>query len=353
VKTVSEYIVKADLILTAKGFEPDRTLRIRDGRIVDIENISVSNDSEELFDFTGYTVTPCFCDYHLHVFNKEPGKHDEAIRALNKHGITTVFDGGSQDIYSIEIKDTVNNNLEIKSAGNAIYKKDSYGKYIGHGVDTVREAEQLIDKLLETGADYIKIINSGIYLPENNKITEGGFSLNDLKAIADHAKSGGLDVACHANGEKAVDDAVKSGMSYLIHGLYASDKSLENMAEKGIAFIPTINAFAGLKYISKSKESQANIDRAVYGHIQTIQRAFDKGVKVLPGSDAGPDYIPYGSSYHEELLMLQKAGIPVENILSSAIAKQIEQGAQADFLVLDGLDVKKVFIRGKCTLDNI
>jgi imidazolonepropionase-like amidohydrolase len=352
VNTVSEYIVKADSILTEKGFDTIKALHIKDGCIVDMDDMSVSDDSTELFDFTGYTVTPCFCDYHIHLFRKEPVNAGEISNALNKHGITTAFDGGSPDLYAMEIKDRVKNNLEIKSAGHAIYKKGSYGKYIGQGVETVREAEQLIDKMINDGADYIKIINSGIYHPDNNKISEGGFSLNDLRAIVNYANSKGLDVACHANGEKAVEDAVQSGVMYLIHGLYASDTSIQIMAKKGVAFIPTINAFASLKNISKSKESQHNIDSAVENHLKTVKNAFDKGVNVLLGSDAGPDFIPLGSSYHDEMLMLQKAGIPVESILSAAITCQLETGAPADFLVLDGLDVKKVFLKGKCIVDN-
>ena len=351
-KIVSEYIVKADSVLNEKGFDTVKALHIKDGCIVDMDDMSVSDDSTELFDFTGYTVTPCFCDYHIHLFRKEPVNAGEISNALNKHGITTVFDGGSQDHYSLEMKHTIKNSLEIMSSGHAIYKQGSYGKYIGQGVETVREAEQLVDTLIKDGADYIKIINSGIYHPDNENISEGGFSRNDLRAIVDYAKSKGLDVACHANGEKAVEDAAKSGVMYLIHGLYASDTSIEIMAKKGIALIPTINAFASLKNMLKSKKSQDNIERAVENHMKTVKSAFDKGVKVLPGSDAGPDFIPYGSSFHGELLMLQKAGIPVESILSAAITSHLETGAQADFLVLDGLDVKKVFLKGKCIVKN-
>lgn len=350
--TESEYIIKADSILTKKGFESDKGLRIRDGLIVDINYIPVFDASTELLDFTSYTVTPCFCDYHLHLFRKESAKQDEVVKELNKHGITRVLDGGSQDLYSLEIKDIIKNSLEIKAAGHVIYKQGRYGNFIGQGIETVREAKQLIDKLLEAGADYIKIINSGIYLPDKNKISEGGFSLNDLIAIVDYAKSGGLDVACHANGEQAVEDAVNSGVSFLIHGLEASYKSIAMMAEKGTAFIPTIIAFASLKKISKSKESRDNINRAVENHMKTVRKAYDEGVKVLPGSDAGPDFIPYGLSYKDELLLFQKAGIPAEDILSSAIIGQFERGSHADFLVMDGLDVKKVFIRGTCIVDN-
>ena len=347
-----DFIVKTDSILTKKGFESDIALRIRDGRIIDINDISVFDASAEQIDFTNYTVTPCFCDYHLHLFNTDHAQQDKVVRELNTYGITTVCDGGSKDLSSLEIKNTIIKSMEIKSAGYAIYKQGSYGKNIGQGVETLREATQLIDRLVESGADYIKIVNSGIYNPANNKISEGGFSLNDLRAIVDYAKARGAAVACHANGEQAVEDAVNSGVSFLIHGLDVSDTSLASMAKQGTAFIPTMNAFMSLRKISKTKEELNNIDRAVENHIKTVNSAYDRGVKVLPGSDAGPDIIPYGLSFHKELLMFQKAGIPVESILSSAITRQFERGAQADFLIIDGLDVKKVYLQGECIVDN-
>jgi len=352
VLNVIDFIVKTDSILTNKGFESDIALRIRDGHIIDINDISVFDASVEQIDYTNYSVTPCFCDYHLHLFNKEHAEQDKVVKELNTHGINTVCDGGSKDLYSLEIKNTIKKSMEITSAGYAIYKQGSYGTYIGQGVETHREATQLINKLVESGADYIKIVNSGIYNPENNKISEGGFSLNDLRAIVDYAKARGVAVACHANGEQAVEDAVNAGVSFLIHGLDVSDKVLAKMANQKTAFIPTINAFASLKKISKTKEALNNIDRAVEKHIKTVTSAYDRGVKVLPGSDAGADFIPYGSSFHEELLMFQKAAIPVESILLSAITRQFERGEQADFLVLDGLDVKKVYLHGECIVDN-
>ena len=347
-----DVIVKTDSILTEKGFKSDRVLRIRDGRISGINDISVCDASLEQIDFTNYTVTPCFCDYHLHLFNKHRAEQDKVFSKLNTYGINTVCDGGSKDLCALQMKNTIKKNMEMKSAGYAIYKQGSYGKYIGQGVETVREATRLIDTLLEAGADYIKLVNSGIYDPDNNKISEGGFSLNDLRAIVDYAKARGVAVACHANGEKAVEDAVNSGVSFLIHGLGVSDMSLSHMAKQSTAFIPTINAFTCLRKISKTKEALHNIDRAVEHHIKTVKIAYDRGVRVLPGSDAGPDFIPYGSSFHEELLTFQKAGIPVESILSSAITRQFERGEQADFLVLDGLDIKKVYLHGECIVDN-
>ena len=70
---------------------------------------------------------------------------------------------------------------------------------------------------------------------------------------------------------------------------------------------------------------------------------------VLPGSDSGPHFIPYGKAYHEELGLFKKAGLSEEYILSSAVANQFRTGMQADFLVIKGLEIEKIFILGEPT----
>jgi hypothetical protein len=119
------------------------------------------------------------------------------------------------------------------------------------------------------------------------------------------------------------------------------------MAERNIALIPTVNAFAGLSCITSDPEIQRNITRAAEGHLLTIKKAVDRGVRVLPGSDSGPRFIPYGRAYHEELGLFKKAGLSDKYILSSAVVSQFRTGMQADFLVLKGLEIEKIFIRGE------
>ncbi|MDD1750219.1 MAG: hypothetical protein LUO89_10130, partial [Methanothrix sp.] len=138
-----------------------------------------------------------------------------------------------------------------------------------------------------------------------------------------------------------------AGVSAIVHGLYISEGTLDMMAKKKIAFIPTAQAFAGLSGLTSEPEMQTRIANAVEGHLFTINKAVGRGVMVLPGSDSGPHFIPYGKAYHKELDLFKKAGLSNEYILSSAVINQFRAGLQADFLVLKGLEIEKIFIRGE------
>lgn len=342
-----EYMLTADAILTKTGFAAGRALKIKDGYIDRMDNARSCDAEIKVLDFTGCRITPCFCDYHLHFFRRDAAEADNIARVLMSHGIISARDGGSRDLYGFEMKESVSDKLDIKTAGHALYKKGTYGGYIGRGVDTVPEARDIIDKLTEYGADYIKIINSGVYEPDTGEISEGGFTCRELNGIVQYAQSKGLVAACHANGEKAVREAVQAGVSMIIHGMGVTDETLTLMAEKGTAFIPTVNAFESLKRISTDPDTLKHVEQTVASHLSAISRAFDRGVKVLPGSDAGPAFIPYGTSFHEEMRFFQKAGLPVEKILLSAVQGAFAQGGKADFLVLRGLEVERVFIGGQ------
>jgi hypothetical protein len=342
-----EYMLTADAILTETGFAAGRAIKIIDGYIDLIDNDLISDTGIKVLNFAGCTIISCFCDYHLHFFRRDSAEAESITGDLISHGIISVVDGGSKDLYSFELKESLSHKLDIKTAGCALYKKGTYGGYIGKGVDTVQEAQAIIEELAEYGADYIKIINSGLYEPDTGKVSEGGFTCHELKGIVQYAQSKGLDTACHANGEKAVQQAVQAGVSMIIHGLGIADETLSLMAEKGTVFIPTVNAFESLKKISTGRDALKHIEKTVSSHVSAISRAFDMGVKVLPGSDAGPAFIPYGTSFRKEIQFFQKAGIPQDDILLSAAQGPLKQGGRADFLVLRGLQVEKVFVGGR------
>jgi imidazolonepropionase-like amidohydrolase len=347
VEARSEYTVIADSILTDRGLVPDRALKIKDGCIEDINSVQSVRSTGPVLDFTGYTVSPFFCDFHLHFFERNPYKDKNITNTFAAYGISEVYDGGARDIQNLEAKGTGKNQLIIRRAGCALYRKGTYGNYIGKGVSDIQGAEKLINRLIQFGADYIKVINSGVFRPDKDDISVGGFDFHELKHIVTYAKAAGLDVFCHANGEKAVREAVDAGVSSIIHGLRISSETLSLMAERGISFIPTVNAFASLRKVTKNRHGELNIERAVDKHLSVINKAVDKGVHVLPGSDAGASFIPYGESHQDELLLFQKAGLPLEKILMSTVAGYFEKGKKADFLVLENLKVKSVFSCGR------
>lgn len=339
----ADYIFSPFMDYPAKGY-----ILVNNGIIENIsENLPVCHGMRH-FDFIGYTVSPFFCDYHLHFPVSALASSDKIAGTLLQNGINKVLEGGDCHLSGMEMKKLLKDRLEVKTAGYAIYKKGTYGKFIGKGVEGFREARGLIDNLCEQGVDYIKIINSGIFKPETATVTPGGFEKKELAEIVRYAKELGLDIFCHANGAGKIHEAVSAGVSVIIHGLHVSDETLAMMTEKAVAFIPTVNAFAGLCSIKSDQETKTNIERAVEGHLLTINKAADRGVKVLPGSDSGPHFIPYGKAYHKELALFRKAGLSDEYILSSAVTGQFRAGMKADFLVLKGIDIEKVFIHGEC-----
>jgi imidazolonepropionase-like amidohydrolase len=200
--------------------------------------------------------------------------------------------------------------------------------------------------LISEGIDYLKIVQSGIYDPESDRVTAGGFAPGDLAAMIAYARSKGLAIFCHANGARAVSEAVQAGVSAIIHGLQVLDETLSEMARKKIAFIPTLHAFKSLHHLYSGEEARRNISRALDGHMAAAMKAYEAGVKVLPGSDAGPQFIPYGDSFISELALLLRSGMPYDAIIRSASAGPLQKLQDADFLVLEGLKIREIILRG-------
>lgn len=342
VETDSEYVVISDAVLAESGFITDRAVRIKEGFITDIIPRGRINNNLTVLDFSGYRIAPCFCDRHLHFFQKNRENIEGIIHVLKSNGITNVCDGGDPHGYGMEVKKSLKDGLAVQTAGYALYKKGTYGRYIGRAVASLKEAEYMIESLYQRGADYIKVVNSGVFSPADATLSSGGFALAELKQIVAFAGARGLSVVCHANGDDAVRDAVKAGVSTIVHGLGVSSESLAIMAETEISFIPTLNAFASLASIDSEKQPRKKIREAVARHLVALMEASDRGVKVLPGSDAGPAVIPYGTSFLRELDLFEKAGMSIENILLSAAAERLIPGAPADFLILEGLNVQRV-----------
>lgn len=346
-----DFIVKAKGILCS-GVRANEIcyLRVKDGLIQAISDNISGFFNAEIIDFSTLTLSPCFCDHHLHFIGQAKAFAESIGNSLLRHGINRAYEGGDKGLAGLSVKETLNGMPEIMTAGYALYKRGGYGSAIGRAVDGPVDAFEAINELISCHVDYIKIINSGRYEPESGLISTGGFKATELMNIVDYAKERGLEVYCHANGETAVTEAVAAGVSAIVHGLYADDETFAEMADRSIAFIPTVHAFQSLISIAKTDTARLNIEQTVNAHLSAINRAFQLGVRVLPGSDSGPSFIPYGTAFVEELRLFIRTGIPFEEVIRSAAAAVLTEGARADFVLLDGLSVKHVVFRGQFLL---
>jgi len=342
------FIIKAKgLLCSGEGAHEICYLRVRDGMIQEISNDRAGFSNDEIIDFSTLTLSPCFCDFHLHFAEQTKAVTESIGNSLLRHGISRAYEGGDKGLTGLSVKKTLRGMPEIMTSGYALFKRGGYGRAIGRSVANPAEAVAAINELLSYQVDYIKIIHSGVYDPETGQISAGGFEEAELIHIVDYAREKGLAVYCHANGDRAVREAVGANVTAIIHGLHVSDATLSAMAENNVAFIPTVNAFQSLFAIAKTGASKLNIEKTVDAHLSAVNRAYEHKVRVLPGSDSGPTFIPYGSAYINELGLFLRAGIPFDDVIQSAAAGRLTEGAPADFVLLEGMSVNHVVFRGE------
>jgi len=341
-------LIRADRVIGRGDASPHmNAVLIKGGLIEDILSEDSVPAHTKIYDFPGHVIAPFFCDYHLH-FSSSAGLSTAGIAdRLLAHGINKAFEGGDAIGAGLTAKKNLADRLEILSSGFGIYREGGYGKSIGRGVKDIEQAKSEIEALISAGADYVKVVHSGIYDPEDDRITAGGFERRELGEIIAYVRDRGLPVFCHANGTEAVQEAVDLGASAIIHGLQVSEETLSLIADKRVMFIPTLQAFQSLRSRAASDVSLRNLEEAVEGHMAAVGRAHAMGVKVMPGSDAGPPFIPYGSFFCDELWLLMKAGIPFEDVLRNASARAIKRDQQADLLILEGFEIRHVVRRGE------
>jgi len=313
----------------------NNTILINDGSIEDIIPADAVPRQVNVCDFPGHVISPYLCDYHLHFPALERNSFARVAERLLAHGIGKAYECGDAAGTGLKAKKELCGNRDVVSAGQGLYKTGAYGKYRGRGVTGIEDARRAIEALISGGVDYIKIVHSGIYDPQADRITEGGFERSELREMIAYAQDNGLRVFCHANGAAAVREAVEEGASAVIHGLHVSDDTLSEMHDKKVLFIPALQAFRSIGRLPISSAAKNNLERATDGHLAAVSRAYEKVVTVLPGSDAGPQAIPYGASFIDELRLIVKAGISYDEVMNIASVSPLERSQQADLLILE------------------
>ncbi|MBI4733561.1 MAG: amidohydrolase family protein [Rubrobacteridae bacterium] len=382
-------IIKADALFDpVKGFIEDASVLVENGFIDrvfggedfdGIEKIVTDNPLIHIVEFREHFISPPFCDYHLHfplpasspldtlrnsstisrdtsiavesdryiesqaksngnLFDFEVNNHQSGlgtiVNQLKRCGIASAYEAGDKRLAGLQIKSQIKNDVDLNTSGYALYKSGGYGSFLGRAISKISEAKSVIDELCRLKVDFIKVINSGILDPKTGTITPGGFDANELAAIIEHAIDKGLAVHCHANGDNAIRECIEAGSTAIVHGFFASDETLDLMVSRNVSFIPTIAALKRLELIYDDPVSTCSIGALVDRHSDVVRRAFKKGVRVLPGSDSGPDFIPYGTAYLEELKLLMRAGLTFSEVLSRAVADPLQPGKPANFMIL-------------------
>jgi len=183
-----------------------------------------------------------------------------------------------------------------------------YGSFIGAVYADLGEYTRLVVSHRQKGADFIKIMISGLMdFDRFGVLTEPGLAPGLIRELIRIAHEEGMSVMAHANGARTMEAAAIAGVDSIEHGAYADGDALRAMEESGTVWVPTLSTIGNLR--GTGRFSEADVARILESAQQNL--AVYRGL-VAPGTDAGAWAVPHGSE--TELPLLAQADITPERL---------------------------------------
>lgn len=246
-------------------------------------------------------------------------KPDEAfIRQILSHyqelGYTYLRDGGDRWGAGKRARELAGEyGITYRTPLSPLHKVGHYGGFIGTGWETLSEYAGLVVKQREAGADFIKIMISGLMdFDHYGVLTEEGLTEQEIRLLIHIAHQEGMAVMAHANGARTVEAAAEAGADSVEHGAYLDSSALQAMEANGTVWVPTLSAVGNLR--GKGRFPEAAVERILDSALANV--AAYKGL-LAPGTDAGAWAVPHGST--TEAGFFAMAGVD-ENRLREGIA---------------------------------
>jgi imidazolonepropionase-like amidohydrolase len=161
------------------------------------------------------------------------------------------------------------------------------------------------------------------------------------------AHENGARVTAHVFGEQARPDLIGAGIDCIEHGTGLSQDLIDTMVERGVALVPTVRQLQNFPtYAAAGRDkfpAYADHMEALFASRRaTIGAAYDAGVQIYAGTDAG-GVLPHGL-IAEEVVELTTYGLSAYDALGAAswrartwlgLDDNLAEGTTADFVVFD------------------
>lgn len=176
-----------------------------------------------------------------------------------------------------------------------------YGSFIGTKYETLRDYWQLVAHQRELGADFIKIMISGLMdFDHCGVLTEPGLPPEEIRELVHIAHEEGFAVMAHANGAETVLAAAEAGVDSVEHGAYLNEEALCAMKETGTVWVPTLSAIGNLR--GKGRFSETDVQAILESAMENVRTFAAMDGLLAPGTDAGAWAVPHGSLSEYDLL---------------------------------------------------
>lgn len=326
---------------------------------------------EEVIDLGGRYLFPGLISCHTHLsvvfpfsltdVNENPAvtAYRSAQRATEalKAGITTLRSVHEQNQADLMLRAASKSGWfegpRIFGAGRAISTPDGHGK--GSACAYAKDFDgfyRAASEELAAGADHIKIFITGglAHAGESPDVPE--MTDDEISGVVKAAEEHGTYVVAHAGESKAIQQALRLGVTSFEHGYVMDQETVEAMKAKNVFYSPTLCVTRSESWMRAKGFEEPSIQNALKAserHLESVKLAIKADLRMTNGTDYPPgDLVDGVPAALHELFLMHSAGLStlksLQSITSTAAALirqenslgQVREGFEGDLIALSG-----------------
>jgi imidazolonepropionase-like amidohydrolase len=292
-------------------------------------------------------IVPGLVDAHCHIGLDQRGAVDEATQveqaiADRDAGALLVRDAGSAaDTRWIDDREDL---PKIIRAGRHIARSKRYIRNYGWEIEP-SELVAYVEQEARRGDGWVKLV--GDWIDRDAGDLTPCWPADVLDAAIARAHELGARVTAHVFGEHALPDLLAAGIDCLEHATGLRPEMLDEMARRSVAVVPTIIQLENFPLYADQAEAKfpqyaAHMRDLFARRHETLRNAFEAGVPVYAGTDAG-GVLGHGL-VADEIRALTEIGMSGEQALAAGswaarqwlgVPGELTPGAPADLVVYD------------------
>lgn len=386
----AQTVIRAKALLDGTGAPPVRNAVV----VVEGSRISAAGSQEAVeapcgpdvreLDFPDGYLLPGLIDAHTHLmFGAGEATYEEVIErdtdeimllraARNAHihlnaGVTTLRDCGARNQVTFDLRRGVDQGLALAPrlllSGRPVTVQKGHFWWCNGEAEGVQGVRKAVRRLVEDGADFIKIMASGGGTAGTDN-RRPSFSVEELRAIVDEAHNQGVPTTAHCIATQSIANALDAGVDSIEHatfiepdGSYVFNPHLaERIASQGVRISPTVQTGyrrrekllamkeEGHALTPKDRMSLEDLQIKCERQVEFLGRLWSEwGITIVAGTDAISSF----GDYCLGLELQVEAGMSTADVIRSAtgVAAQavgldhlvgtVEPGKEADLIVVD------------------
>ena len=249
--------------------------------------------------------------YRAAIDHQKEHPDDALIRArlasYRDAGINYLRDGGDAWGVCLRAKELAGEyGIEYRTPAFPIHRKGRYGGFIGRGFDTMSDYRALVQEAKCMGADFIKIMISGLMdFDCYGRITSEPLAAPEIVELIKIAHGEGFAVMAHCNGAETAKNALAAGVDSIEHGAYFDDEAVHMLAGSKTVWVPTLVTIGNL--IGDGRYPDSVLVPLLEGQLEKVRKCAALGGKIACGSDNGAYLVPHVKGTMDEYGLLKRA----------------------------------------------